>query len=70
MHLSSSQLAERTHGGGPHQEILPAAIYLTHEAAQLLRVKPSTIRHAVRTGLIRGKGRPYRFRGSELFKLT
>ena len=45
------------------------AVYLTNEAARLCRVRPSTIRHAVRCGHIRGRGRPFRILGSELFKL-
>jgi hypothetical protein len=56
--------------GGTREQILPDAVYLTDEAARLVRCKPSTIRHAVRTGLINGKGRPFRIRGSELFKLV
>jgi hypothetical protein len=52
------------------REILPNAIYVTREAAALLRVQPSTIRTAVRLGRISGKGRPFRIRGSELFKLV
>lgn len=51
------------------QPILSDAIYTTDEAAVLVRVKPSTIRAAVRLGKIRGAGRPFRIRGSELFKL-
>ena len=49
--------------------ILADAIYTTDEAAVLVRVRPSTIRAAVRLGKIRGAGRPFRIRGSELFKL-
>jgi hypothetical protein len=45
-----------------------SAVYLTNEAAQLCRVKPSTIRRAVRCGEIRGRGRPFRILGSELVK--
>ena len=52
------------------QQILPDAIYLTNEAARLLRCQPSTIRAAVRLGKIRGQGRPFRIRGCELFKLA
>ena len=52
------------------RQILPDAIYLTNEAAELLRCQPSTIRTAVRLGRISGKGRPFRIRGSELFKLV
>lgn len=55
---------------GIKREILPDAIYTTEEAADLCCVMPSTIRAAVRRGIIRGKGRPYRFRGLELFKLV
>ncbi len=50
--------------------INPDAIYTTDEAASLARVKPSTIRAFVRLGKIRGAGRPFRIRGSELFKLA
>ena len=50
--------------------IIPDAIYLTEEAARVARVEPSTIRAAVRTGKIRATGRPFRIRGSELFKLA
>jgi hypothetical protein len=49
--------------------IIASAVYLTHEAARLCRVQPSTIRRAVRCGEIRGRGRPFRILGSELFKL-
>jgi hypothetical protein len=52
------------------KEILPGAVYLTEEAAAVCRVQPSTIQRAVRRGLIRGKGRPFRILGSELFKLV
>ena len=52
------------------REILLNAVYLTHEAAHLVRCKPCTIRHFVRIGKIRGKGRPFRILGSELFKLV
>ncbi len=50
--------------------IISDAIYTTDEAAILCCVEPSTIRAAVRSGLLTGKGRPYRFRGSELFKMV
>lgn len=50
--------------------IIPDAIYLTNEAAEIARVEPSTIRAAVRRGIIKGRGRPFRIRGSELFKLV
>lgn len=53
---------------GP-QSILRDAVYLTNEAARLLRVRPSTIRKAVRTGQLRGRGKPFRILGAELFKL-
>lgn len=49
--------------------INPNAVYLTHEAAELCRCAPTLIRQAVRTGRIRGQGRPFRILGSELFKL-
>lgn len=52
------------------KEILPGAIYLTEEAAALCRVQPCTIRRAIRRGQIRGRGRPFRILGSELFKLV
>ena len=55
---------------GTRETIIPGAVYLTHEAATLLRVEPSTIRHAVRVGKIKGQGRPYRLLGSELLKLA
>jgi hypothetical protein len=55
---------------GAREQILPDAVYTTNEAAVLVRVQPSTIRHAVRTGTIRGQGRPFRIRGVELFKLV
>ena len=51
------------------QEILPNAIYSTEQAAELVGVRPSTIRRDVRTGKIKGQGRPFRIRGLELFKL-
>lgn len=49
--------------------IISDAIYTTAEAAVLCCVMPSTIRAAVRAGILKGKGRPYRFRGIELFKM-
>ena len=55
---------------GIKRQILPDAVYTTDQAAVLCCVQPSTIRSAVRRGIIRGKGRPYRFRGLELFKLV
>ena len=54
----------------PSAGIIVSAVYLTHEAARLCRVKPSTIRHAVRQGAIRGRGRPFRILGSELLKFV
>ena len=51
------------------EQILPFAVYLTAEGAKLVRVKASTIRHAIRCGKIRGQGRPFRILGSELLKL-
>lgn len=52
------------------EQIVAGAVYLTEEAARLIRVQPSTIRHAVRCGKIRAQGRPFRILGSELFKLV
>ena len=60
----------QTLGKGALEQILPDAIYLTEEAARIARVQPTTILHAIRTGKIRAQGRPYRIRGSELFKLS
>jgi hypothetical protein len=54
----------------PREQILPGAVYLTDEAAALTRCKPSTVRAAIRSGKIRGQGRPFRILGSELFKLV
>ncbi len=54
----------------PREQILSGAIYLTNEAAKLCRVQPSTIRQAVRSGRIRGQGRPFRILGAELLKLV
>jgi hypothetical protein len=51
-------------------EIRPGVVYLTNEAAALLRVSASRIQRAVRRGEIRGQGRPFRILGSELFKLV
>lgn len=55
----------------PHarQPIVADAVYQTNEAAQILGVQPETIRRAVRSRRIRGQGKPFRIRGSELFKL-
>lgn len=52
------------------EQIIPGAVYLTEEAARLIRVEVSTIQRFVRTGQIRGKGRPFRILGSELLKLV
>jgi hypothetical protein len=46
------------------------AIWQSENRDQLDDVKPCTIRHFVRIGKIRGKGRPFRILGSELFKLV
>jgi excisionase family DNA binding protein len=54
----------------PREQILPAAVYLTEEAAELLRCRPSTIRHAVRNGRLRAQGRPFRIIGAELIKFA
>lgn len=53
-----------------HREILPNAVYVTNECAELLRCRPSTIRAYVRKGIISGKGKPFRVLGRELFKLV
>ncbi len=50
--------------------IVPNAVYITEEAAALLRCKPSTIRSAIRKGKIRGAGRPFRILGSELLRFA
>lgn len=50
--------------------IVPGAVYLTNEAAALLRVEPATICKAKRLGLIQAHGRPLRMLGSELLKLA
>jgi hypothetical protein len=68
--MGSQMIKRSTHAALNPQEILANAVYLTPEAAALLRVQPSTIRTAVRLGRISGKGRPFRIRGSELFKLV
>lgn len=70
MTTSSNQTEPTEASPADKREILPDAIYTTDEAAVLCCVMPSTIRSAVRRGIIQGKGRPYRFRGLELFKLV
>jgi excisionase family DNA binding protein len=50
--------------------IAPNYVYITEEAAALLRCKPSTIRAAIRKGKIRGAGRPFRILGSELLRFA
>lgn len=50
--------------------IVPNAVYLTEEAAALLRCKPSTIRQAKRLGKIKAHGRPFRILGSELLRFA
>lgn len=54
----------------PREEILPNAIYLTDDAAFLTGTSASTICKMVRTGKIRGRGKPFRILGSELLKLA
>lgn len=65
--LTNTQSADSAASG--KRQILPDAVYTTDEAAVICCVMPSTIRAAVRTGILKGKGRPYRFRGIELFKM-
>lgn len=67
--VNNNETAEQD-PNGKIKTILHNAVYLTNEAADLLRCRPSTIRHAVRTGVIHGKGRPFRILGSELFKMV
>ena len=62
--------AEQLHLINQKRPIIPDAIYTTDEAALVCCVEASTIRAAVRSGILRGKGRPYRFRGLELFKMV
>ena len=50
--------------------IVPNAVYVTEEAAALLRCQPSTIRKARRLGKIKAHGRPLRILGSELLRLA
>ena len=53
-----------------HPGIVPNAVYITEEAAALLRCQSSTIRKARRLGKIKANGRPLRILGSELLKLA
>lgn len=46
----------------------PCAIYLSAEAAALIRVKVCTIQTMIRTGRLKARGRPYRILGAELLK--
>ena len=50
--------------------IQPDAVYTTKQGAALLQICPRTLINKIRAGLIRGKGRFYRIKGSELLKLT
>jgi len=55
----------------PHRApIVRDAVYLTNQAADAIGVKPETIRRAVRSGKIRGRGRTFRILGSELLRLV
>jgi hypothetical protein len=65
-----TEAIEPVQPAAPREQILPSAVYLTDEAAALVRCQPSTIRAAIRSGKIRGQGRPFRILGSELFKLV
>lgn len=70
--ISRFDMKQRDKEGSPDvpREIIAGAVYLTAEAAALCRVQPCTIQRAIRRGLIRGRGRPFRILGSELFKLA
>lgn len=50
--------------------IEPNGIYSTDEAATLVKLSVRTLREKLRIGIISGKGRPYRIKGSELLKLA
>ena len=65
-----SNHTQQTTNSTEKKSILSDAIYLTDEAAAIIGVQPSTIRAYVRSGVIRGRGKPFRIRGSELFKLA
>jgi predicted transcriptional regulator of viral defense system len=50
--------------------IEPNAIYSVRQAAEITPVSAFTLRKYLRLGVLKGKGRPYRIRGSELLKLA
>jgi predicted transcriptional regulator of viral defense system len=50
--------------------IEPNGIYSVAEAAQLTPLARKTLRKYLRLGKLKGKGRPYRIKGSELLKLA
>jgi hypothetical protein len=50
--------------------IEPNAIYTVTQAAQVTPLAAKTIRKYLRLGKLKGKGRPYRIKGSELLKLA
>jgi hypothetical protein len=58
-----------TKNGAP-AVIIPGACYTSPEAAELLRVKVSTICRAKRQGKINAAGRPLRIMGSELIRFA
>lgn len=52
------------------EQILANAVYVTEEAARLIRVEPSTIRSLVRCGRLNAQGRPFRILGAELLRFV
>jgi hypothetical protein len=59
-----------TKSNGAPAVIIPGAVYTSPEAAELLRVKVSTICRAKRQGKINAEGRPLRIMGSELIRFA
>jgi len=54
----------------PAKPIVPDAIYSVGTATEVVPLAAKTIRKYLRAGVIKGKGRPWRIRGSELLKLA